>query len=223
MGITAKYATAENKKRMMQPHNVLELIKRIKALSDTGLVYAEDDYNKERYNELKTISLQLMAQVSDESLEKLEDFFMPVTDYPTVKVDVRGFVLNESDEILMAKESIDGKWTIPGGWADIGDTPSEAVIKEIFEETGLVAKVVRLLAVYDKKCHPHPPQPFYIYKLNFLCKIIGGGLKHGFDMQGAGFFPLNRLPELSEDRILRSQIQHLYKLSKDPNSTVYVD
>lgn len=200
----------------------LDLIKRVKALAEIGLVYAEDDYDKERYNELREISLKLMAEVTDQPLKVFQNFFLPAKDYPTVKVDVRGFVLNESDEILMAKERIDGKWSIPGGWADVGDSPSEAVTKEIKEETGLNVEVVRLLAIYDKRCHPHPPQPFYLYKIMFLCKITGGDLKHGFDMQGAEFFPLDKLPELSTDRILEPQLKQLFKLVKD-KAEVYFD
>lgn len=207
----------------MQKNQQLELIKRVKALADTGLVYAEDDYAKERYEELREISLKLMTSVSDQPLEVLQDFFLPEKDYPTVKVDVRGFVLNEKDEILMAKESVDGKWTIPGGWADIGDSPSEAVLKEIREETGFDAKVVRLLAVYDKRCHPHPPEVFYIYKLMFFCKIIGGELQHGFDMLGADFFPIHKLPELSEDRILKSQLKQLYQMVQENDNQTYFD
>lgn len=163
-----------------------------------------------------------MGELSNQPLKVLQNFFLPEKDYPTVKVDVRGFILNELDEILMAKERIDGKWTIPGGWADVGDSPGEAVLKEIKEETGLDAEVVRLLAIYDKRCHPHPPQPFYIYKIMFFCKITGGELKHGFDMQGADFFPLDELPELSTDRILESQLKQLFKLVKD-KAEVYFD
>ena len=200
----------------------IDLIKRVKALAETGLVYAKDPYDRERYEELKEISFKLMAQDLNEPVERLKNLFLPVKEYPTVKVDVRGFVLNEKDEILMAKESVDGKWTIPGGWADIGDTPSETVVKEIREETGFDAEIVRLLAIYDKRCHPHPPEPFYIYKLMFFCKIAGGELSHGFDMMGADFFPLDRLPELSEDRILKSQLEHLFQLAKNI-SAVYFD
>jgi len=200
----------------------LDLIKRLKSLAETGLVYVENEYDKERYNEIREISLQLMGEVSNQPLKVLQDFFLPENDYPTVKVDVRGFVLNDSDEILMAKESVDGRWTIPGGWADIGDSPSEAVRKEIKEETGLDAEVVRLLAIYDKRLHPHPPEPFYIYKIMFFCKIIGGELKAGFDMQGADFFPLDSLPELSKDRILESQLKHLFALAKE-KAEVYFD
>jgi len=200
----------------------LEQLKILKALADTGLVYAENGYDKERYGQIKQITLELMAELSNTTIKKLTASFLPVTEYPTVKVDVRGFVLNERNEILLAKESVDGKWTIPGGWADIGDTPSEAVLKEIKEETGFDAEIIRLLAIYDKRCHPHPPEQFYIYKLMFFCKITGGELSHGFDMQGADFFAMNALPELSEDRILKSQLEHLFKLAKD-KAEVYFD
>ncbi len=207
----------------MKENQPLELIKRIKALADTGLVYIQDEFDRERYEELRGISLQLMSRVSRQPLAVLDDFFMPEKDYPTVKVDVRGFVLNEENKILMAKEQVDGKWTIPGGWADIGYTPSQTAIKEIEEETGLTCTAERLLAVYDKQMHPHPPQPFYIYKLIFLCKIKGGELKHGFDMDGAAFFPINNLPDLSEDRILKSQVQQLYTMVMENDNKVYFD
>ncbi|MEP5430172.1 MAG: NUDIX hydrolase N-terminal domain-containing protein, partial [Flavobacteriaceae bacterium] len=101
----------------MDSREQLNLIKRIKAISETGLVYTTDAYSRERYEEIKHISLKLMAYMADSPMEVLQDFFMPVKDYPTPKVDVRGFVLNDKNEILMAKESVDGKWTIPGGWA----------------------------------------------------------------------------------------------------------
>ncbi len=207
----------------MTTPNELELIKRVKALSEIGMVYAVNGYDRERYEELRQISLKLMERISGQSLKVLEDFFMPAVDYPTVKVDVRAFVLNQEGQILMAKESVDGKWALPGGWADVGDTPSEAVIKEILEETGLTAEVQRLLAVYDKKCHAHPPQPFYVYKMVFLCKVDGGTLNPGFDMQAAAYFSLDQLPELSEDRILESQLEHLFQLTKNNGVEVYFD
>lgn len=201
----------------------LNIAKRIKAISDTGLVYAKDDYDRERYEELQQISLQLMAHLGNKPLEVLQDFFMPTVDYPTVKVDVRGFVLNDKDEILMAKEGVDGKWSIPGGWADIGNTPSTVAVREIEEETGIKTKAVRFLGVYDKQVHQHPPEPFYIYKLFFQCEIIGGELKAGFDMLDAGFFPLDKLPELSEQRILESQLKDFFKMVKSKVSKTYFD
>lgn len=207
----------------MKSSDQLNFVKRIQALSDTGLVYAENEYDRERYEELKEISLKLLATMADRPLSALQNFYMPVIDYPTPKVDVRGFVLNDAKEVLMVKESEDDKWTIPGGWADVGYSPSEVVVKEIEEETGFKTDVVRLLAIYDKKCHPHPPQPFYIYKLNFLCRICGGKLKPSFDIKDVGFFPIDKLPELSEDRILQRQLEQLYKMVIDDDQVVYFD
>ncbi|WP_411029096.1 NUDIX hydrolase [Spongiimicrobium sp. 3-5] len=201
----------------------LERIKRINALADTGLVYSDQGYDRERYEEIKEIGLHMLADITDQPLGKLKDFYMPVEDYPTPKVDVRGLVLNSENEILMARESEDGKWTIPGGWADVGFTASEVIVKEIEEETGLNVSVDRLLAVYDKKCHPHPPQPFYIYKLVFLCIINDGELKPSFDILDTAFFGMDNLPELSEDRILKPQLQQLFKMAMDKNKVVYFD
>ncbi|TRX52027.1 NUDIX hydrolase [Fulvivirga sp. M361] len=201
----------------------LELIKRIKALADIGLVYTENNYDRERYEELASISLQLLSTVSGKPLTTLESFFMPGKDYQTPKVDVRGLVINEKKEVLLAKEKVDGKWSIPGGWGDIGYSPSEVVVKEIEEETGLVSKVSRLLAVYDKKCHPHPPEPFYVYKLIFLCEVIGGAITPGFDIEDARYFSIEGLPELSENRILKSQIEQLYSSALNGNGSVHFD
>lgn len=207
----------------MSPKEQLDAVKRLKAIADTGLVYAEVPYDIERYEELKDISLKLMAHLSNEPFSKLDSFFLPQLDYPTPKIDVRGLVINEDGEILMAKESVDNKWTIPGGWADIGNTPKEVVVKEIKEETGIDAEVVRLIAIYDKQRHNHPAEPYYIYKLMFFCKATGGKLRPGFDMKGAGYFSLDALPELSKERILEDQLRHLVSLVKEDIKEVYVD
>lgn len=207
----------------MSEQNSLELIKRIKSLSDIGLVYAQNEYDKERYEELLAISHELLSMVSDQPLSMLNDFFMPSKDYPTPKVDIRGLVLNTENEILLVKEKLDGKWSLPGGWGDIGFSPSEVIIKEIQEETGLHAKVSRLLAVYDKKCHPHPPQPFYVYKMVFLCQVSSGDIVTSFDIEDARYFDSKELPELSEDRILKSQIEQLYQKVIQEDDNVYFD
>jgi len=123
----------------------------------------------------------------------------------------------------MVRESADGRWAIPGGWSDIGYSPREVVEKEVFEETGLSVKTKRLLAVWDKKCHPHPPAAYHIYKMVFWCEAEDdAALKKGFDILDVGFFDVNDLPELSENRILASQIQSLYQsVSEDRIDTIF--
>lgn len=201
----------------------LNAIKRIKALGETGLVYAQNGYEVERNQELVDLSQEMMAAMAQKPVESLNGFYMPPTEYPTPKVDVRGFLLNENDEILFAKEVLDGLWSIPGGWADIGFTPSEIAVKEIEEESGIKSEVVRLLAIYDKRCHAHPPAPFYVYKLIFLCRVIGGELRGNFDIEEARWFPLDQLPPLSTDRIVESQIHELFKLAKDESLPIVFD
>ncbi|KAA3640326.1 MAG: NUDIX domain-containing protein [Bacteroidetes bacterium] len=207
----------------MTHSNSLDLIKRIKSLAETGLIYHETEYDKERYEELLDISLELLSKVTDQPIATLNNFFMPASDYPTPKVDIRGFILNKAKEVLLVKEKLDGKWALPGGWGDIGFTPSEVITKEIKEETGLDAKVIKLLAVYDKKCHPHPPQPFYVYKLVFLCETNEGSIQTSFDIEDAGYFRIDNLPEISEDRILASQILQLHDMVMGNSSDVYFD
>ncbi len=199
----------------------LNVFKRIKTMADTGLHYADNEFDKERYAELLEISFQLMASIMDAPVEKLKNTQLPVLDYPTPQVDVRGFILNENDDILLVQEKSDKKWALPGGWADIGLSPSENVIKEVKEESGLEVEVIKLLAVYDKKCHPHPPQPHYVYKIMFLCNVVGGELKVSHDINDVNWFSVDDLPELSEDRNLKSQIRELYRLSKSDGNVVF--
>ena len=203
---------------------LLNLAKRIKSIADTGLVYSSNDYDRERYAELLEISHEMCSLLIDQPVEVIRNFYAPNKDYPTPKVDVRGLLLNDAGEILLVKEMADGKWTLPGGWADISLSPAEVIVKEFREETGLAVKATQLLAVFDKKCHPHPAQAFYVYKFALLC-VLSGELRFqkGFDILDVGFFPVDGLPELSEDRILRSQIGLLFKKAGEPKPVAYFD
>lgn len=204
--------------------NYLTQLKKLKALADTGLLYSQNDYDRERYNELLDISLELMAQASGNSVQELKAMFAPVVDYPTVKTDVRALILSDDKtKVLLTRESADGKWSLPGGWADIGTSPKETAIKECCEETGLTVSATALLAVFDKRMHPHPPQPFYVYKMVFLCEVVSGELKKGFDVLDVQYFDISSLPELSEDRILKSQIQLVYKKAIENDFVAYFD
>jgi ADP-ribose pyrophosphatase YjhB (NUDIX family) len=190
-------------------------LQRLKNIADIGLLYAKDGYDTERYEELRDMSIKMMSRLTDTPLHILSDFYVKETNYPTPKVDVRAFILNENKGVLLVREQADGLWSLPGGWADIGFTASEVVVKEVKEETGLDVEATQLLAVFDKKCHPHPPQAFYVYKMVFLCKNLNiNGLhefKKGFDVLDVAFFDIKNLPPISENRILASQIVMLFE------------
>ena len=202
--------------------NLLNQIKQVKSLAEAGLVFNKENYDAERYEELRTLALEMMSILSDKPVAQLKGFFVPETDYPTAKVDVRGLILNEQNQVLLVQETVDNKWTLRGGWADVGLTPTENVLKEIEEETGFKAEVIRLLAVLDKRNYPHPPQPHYVYKLCFLCKIQEGSFDPNFDIGGVDWFDMNTLPELSADRILEEQLVKLVKIAQEDNP-VYFD
>jgi ADP-ribose pyrophosphatase YjhB (NUDIX family) len=204
-------------------NELLEEIKRLRALADTGLLYAQNEYDKERYIELREISFRLLHTFTDHPVEALKLHLPLAKEYPTAKVDIRGFMLSEDNKLLLVQESADGRWSLPGGWADVGFTPSEIIIKEIKEETGLDARVDRLLAVFDKRKHPHPPQPFYVYKLVFYCKVFSGQISKGFDVLDVQYFDITNLPPLSEDRILKSQIELLYRKVTAADGDTYFD
>jgi ADP-ribose pyrophosphatase YjhB (NUDIX family) len=202
---------------------VLDHINRLRAITDTGLLYAGNEYDKERYAELLDISFMLMSDISGHTVENLRASFPLVADYPTAKVDIRGIVLGADNKILMVKECMDRKWSIPGGWADIGNSRKETIIKEMKEETGLDVMPQKLLAVFDKRKHAHPPDPLYSYKMVFYCQANAGVIRKGFDVLDVEYFDIHNLPELSEPRILKSQLEFLYKKMQDADFDTYFD
>ncbi len=205
--------------------NLLNDVKRLKNIADLGLLYAKDPFDRERYEELHHISLSMMARLTDTPLSKLTDFYLENSDYPTPKVDIRAFVMDENDNFLMVRESEDGGWSLPGGWADIGFSPREVAVKEVFEETGLRVEAQHLMAVFDKKCHPHPPQATYVYKIVLSCKMTDYPQteQKGFDILDVGWFSIYNLPPLSTHRIVESQLLLLHNQYKAPTPAPYFD
>lgn len=197
----------------MQSKSILDIAKQVRSISEIGLLYSTNDYDKERYAELKTAGEQLMDMSGHFAPQPAVSLFNPTVDYPTPKVDIRALVLNSNNEILMVQEKADSCWSLPGGWADIGQTPSEVAVREVLEETGLQVTCHSLAAVFDKRNHPHPPEPYYVYKMVFYCLVKEDAprvLKPAFDVLDAGWFTLDAMPPLSENRILKSQIITVY-------------
>lgn len=203
-------------------HRWLEWVKRMQAIAQSGLTYTTCDFELERYQMLEALTLEILEQQTPHDYQSLTELFQHEQGYATPKVDVRGVVLR-GESILLVQEKVDKKWAIPGGWADVGLTPKEIAVKEVFEESGLDVTADRLLAVMDKRDHDHPPSPFYIYKIFIACTEVGGNLKAGTETLAADFFNLDQLPPLSEHRNTQQQIEEIFRLYRDPNLPAYCD
>lgn len=202
--------------------NWLEIAKRLEAIAQTGLSFTQNEYDRERYEEIREISHTIFHHYTEAPIEKIYDLFNREKGYPTPKMDVRGVVFR-GDNILLVREKLDQCWALPGGWADIGLTPNEVVVKEVKEESGLLVKPDRLLAVLDKKMHNHPPSPLHVYKMFILCKETGGKLSAGLETMDVGFFDLYHLPELSTERNTIEQLRMIYELYKHPEKLPVID
>ncbi|MBN1469564.1 MAG: NUDIX hydrolase [Fusobacteriaceae bacterium] len=201
-------------------NDILKYIKRVKALAQNGLAYCENPFDIERYEELKDISISMLNKLTDAPIQKIEKLFTDDKGYQTPKVDVRAVIINEG-KLLMVKEKSDGKWSLPGGWCDIGYSPSEMAKKEVFEEAGYKVEVEKLLALLDKECHGHPEDIYHIYKLFFQCKILDGEGHGGTETSEIGFFSKDKLPELSLNRNTKNQIMLMFDLYNTNKETVF--
>ena len=191
-------------------NELLQLAKQLQALAENGLHYSENDYDLDRYQIIEEISLRMLSLLTGISSETIAMATPERNGYRTPKVDVRSVVFNDKDEILLVQERIDSRWSLPGGWCDVGYTPTETAIKETFEEAGIPVKVKRLLAVLDKKCHDHPEDLFYSYKIFLECEADSYEIKPGMETLDAGFFSRDSLPELSTPRNTAGQIQLMF-------------
>ncbi|WP_283152910.1 NUDIX hydrolase [Guptibacillus hwajinpoensis] len=185
--------------------------KQIQSIAQAGLTYTQDNYDYERYIELRQLSAEIMETYTEYDMKTISELFTNETGYQTPKVDVRAAVFHEG-KLLFVKEKADGKWSLPGGWGDVGFTPGEVAVKEVQEESGYIVEARRLLAVLDHKKHPHPPSPYHIYKVMIECELVGGDAAESIETSDCGFFAQDELPPLSTGRITESQVGMLYNL-----------
>jgi ADP-ribose pyrophosphatase YjhB (NUDIX family) len=191
-------------------------IKRLQAIAQDGLTYSSDDYDLGRYEQLRELASEMLAAHSTGTLEEARDRLALETGPATPKVDVRA-VLFKGDRILLVKEPDEAGWSVPGGWADVGEAPSEAAVRETLEESGYKVKPVKLLAAYDRDRHGHPPMAYHVYKLMYLCEILDDEPRSEVDTEGARFFGEHEIPELSVTRVTQTQISRFFEQHRDPN------
>ncbi|MCA9969788.1 MAG: NUDIX hydrolase [Anaerolineales bacterium] len=194
---------------MTQPSPWLRWAQRLQALAQSGLAYTESPYDAERYAEIRQIAAEMLASGDSGDAARLAALFAAETGYATPKIDVRGVVFRD-EQVLLVLERADNAWTLPGGWADVGQSPTACVEREVREESGFETRATRLLAVYDRNLHGHPPMLFHTYKLFFLCELRGGAAAPSTETSAVGFFPVDALPPLSVSRVTAAQIRRMH-------------
>jgi len=206
--------------------NWITWINQIKAISQIGQTYSKDIFDLERYRQLSDIANAMYAQITDVPVEKVENFFIPDKGYATAKVDLRAGIFREN-KVLLVREKRDHKWALPGGWADVGETPKQGIVREVLEETGYSIEVIRLIAIRDQSMHGYVPRyPVHVYKMMFLCKMKGHTLNKAFEnseILESRFFHLSTLPDLSKGTTLEEDILLLRTYEQEPTKLVYCD
>ncbi len=208
--------------RGLNAHQWLVWGQRARAIAQSGLTYTQDHYEIDRYKELQKLADEILAEYTRHPVDQVFNFYAEEQGYATPKIDVRGAVFF-NNEILLVREKVDDRWSLPGGWADVGLTASENVVKEVVEESGFEVTPVKLLGVFDRSRHGHPPGPFYLYKIIIQCAIVGGSPTPGTETTEVGFFDRYNLPELSTGRTTASQIKKLFEFHDNADKPAFFD
>ena len=211
-----------------QSDRIAELAVEMRSMAQTGLCYDTDDYQRIRYNRYLELSNELESIISGIPQEEIASSFNLLQEYATPKLDVRGVVFSADRKILLSREKCDGCWSVPGGWSDVNETPSECAVKEVWEEAGLHVEPVKLLMLLDYRKWNSPPTNLSIYKMFILCKASESELSHyvshtDFDILGSGFFAEDEIPPLSVPRTSYSQIAKLFEFYDNASMLPIID
>ena len=193
----------------------LAIGRELKAIAQIGLTFNRDPYDRERYERVRELAAAVIAQGSGHDAGVLLAEFRVETGYATPKVDVRAAAF-VAGRILLVREVSDGAWTLPGGWADVNESPAESAVREVFEESGFEARAVKLAAVYDYRKSNRPQHLDSIYKLFFICELTGGSARASIETSEVAFFARHDLPNLSVGRTTAAQIERMFSHAEDP-------
>lgn len=192
----------------------LRWTKRLQAIAQDGLTYTKDHYDVERYELLREIAVEIASAQSGTDQEHIRELFAAEVGPATPKVDVRAVVFC-GQELMLVREPEDGRWSLPGGWADVGESLGEAVVREVYEESGYRTRATKVLAVYDRDRHGHPPYPFHVYKIFLWCQLVDEEPSPGAETE-VGFFGEGEIPKLSLTRVVPDQIARLFEHLRNP-------
>jgi ADP-ribose pyrophosphatase YjhB (NUDIX family) len=188
----------------------------LRAIAQIGLAFSQEPFDRLRYERIRELAASLIAQRSGLDDAAILDYFRRETGYATPKVDVRAAAFLER-RVLLVKEISDGAWTLPGGWADVNQSAAECAVREVTEESGYVVRAVKLAAVYDYRKRNRPQHLDSIYKMFFICELVGGSASASIETSEAAFFPRDALPPLSVGRTTAQQIARMFEHAERPD------
>ena len=193
----------------MNASDFAKYLQRMIALTDTGLTFTKDPFDRERYEDLRDLLSEMLNQASDLNSEEVAEVFKPTSAYSTPLMDVRAWIV-EDEKICLVRGQGENDWALPGGFGEVGYSPIENILKEIEEETGFEAKVERLLAVFDTNRFQLQSKQYA--KFVFECKLLDGQFQKNQEIADLQFFAIDQLPVLSEKRITKEQIEILWQV-----------
>jgi len=194
----------------------LSIARELRAIAQTGVTFTMDRFDRQRYERVRELAARMLAQGSGTDYDVMLGILLKDKGYATPKVDVRGAAFVDG-RVLLVREISDGKWTLPGGWADVNQSAAECVMREIAEESGFEARALKLAAVRDYQRSGHPRRNLdSIYKMFFICEITGGAARGSDETSDAAFFPRDDLPPLSLGRTTAAQIERMFQHAQDP-------
>lgn len=193
----------------MKTSDFVKYLQRMIALTDTGLTFTKDPFDRERYEDLRGLLSEMLNQASDLDSEEVAEVLKPTSAYATPLMDVRAWIV-EDEKICLVRGQGENDWALPGGFGEVGYSPTENILKEIEEETGFEAKVERLLAVFDTNRFQLQSKQYA--KFVFECKLLDGQFQKNQEIADLQFFAIDQLPALSEKRITKEQIEILWQV-----------
>jgi ADP-ribose pyrophosphatase YjhB (NUDIX family) len=201
----------------------LRIARELRAIAQTGLAFSADRFDRQRYERVRELAGSLLALGSGADYDMILSILREDNGYATPKVDVRGAAFVDG-RVLMVREISDGNWTLPGGWADVNQTAGECVVREIAEESGFEARILKLAAVYDYQRSNRPARHMdSIYKMFFICEITGGAPRVSDETSEVAFFARGELPPLSQGRTTAAQIDRMFQHAEQPDLSADFD
>jgi ADP-ribose pyrophosphatase YjhB (NUDIX family) len=209
----------------MQDPDWLVWAREIQAVAQTGLAFSTNPYDLERFATLRRMAAHIMAAHTGADLGRIEGLFDRETGYATPKVGVRAAVFDQAGRILMVRETADeNRWTLPGGWGDVNQTPSQSVVREVFEESGYRVRAVKLAAVWDRARQAQPPTAFSVVRMFFICALEGGEPRTSLETSEVGWFAEGDIPvDLSLRRTLPQHVSRMFTHWRDPGLATEFD